>query len=244
MEKRSDFFQPIRDALSRVDNYEWRVLIAVALILGGIWLTASVAEEVVEGDAHAVDKMLLLSLREPDDVSDPIGALWVEGMVRDFTSLGGSGLLILIVSAVSGYLLLQGKYEQAGVLLAAVIGGAFLSFLLKGIFDRPRPDLILPGNYVSNASFPSGHSLLAAATYLTLGGLLAQFQTQRRLKAFIIFLCVFIMLLVGFSRVYLGVHWPSDVLAGWTIGAIWALICWLGASWMRRGSDDSAAEKS
>lgn len=225
---------PFLRFMSKIGQHEWRIFVVVILILGGIWLTAGVAEAVVEGETHAIDEMILLALREPNDVKNPLGPRWFEEMMRDFTSLGGTGILILIVSAVSGYLLSLRRYKRLAVLLTAVIGGMLLSVLLKGIFDRPRPALILEGSYAFNASFPSGHALLSAATYLTLGGLLAQIQNRFRLKAFFILLSVFVMGLVGVSRLYLGVHWPSDVLAGWTIGAIWALLCWTVAHWLQK----------
>lgn len=219
--------------MSRLGQHEWRILVAVVLILGGIWLTAGVAEAVMEGETHEIDRMILLALREPGDVSDPLGPRWFEEMVRDYTSLGGTAILVLLVTAVSGYLAMLRRYKRLVVLLTAVIGGVILSSLLKGIFDRPRPDLILESSYAFNASFPSGHALLSAATYLTLGGLLAQIQKRFRLKAFVLLFSILIMVVVGFSRLYLGVHWPSDVLAGWTIGAIWALLCWSVANWLQ-----------
>ncbi len=219
--------------LSRMGQHEWRMIAVVVLIVGGIWLTAEIAEAVVEGESHAVDEMILVALRNPYDVNDPLGPLWVEEMVRDFTSLGGTGILVLVVSAVGGYLAIVKRYKRLTVLLLAVLGGVLLSTLLKGIFDRPRPDLIVGGYHTFNASFPSGHALLSAATYLTLGALLAQIQTQFRLKAFVILLSMLVVVIVGFSRLYLGVHWPTDVLAGWTIGAIWALFCWTVANWLQ-----------
>lgn len=219
--------------MSKMGHHEWRILVAVMLIAGGIWFLAEIAGAVVAGETRAIDEMLLLALREPTDVSNPLGPRWFEEMVRDFTSLGGTGILVLIVMTVGGYLFMLKRYKRLIVLLTAVIGGMLLSPLLKGIFDRPRPDLILEGSYALNASFPSGHALLSAATYLTLGALLAQIQTRFRLKAFFILVSVLIMFIVGFSRLYLGVHWPSDVLAGWTIGSMWALLCWAAAHWLQ-----------
>ena len=224
----------LHNVMSRIGQHEWRILVAVALIIGGIWLTAEVAEAVIEGETHALDQAVLLMLREPNDVTNPLGPRWLEEMIRDYTSLGGTGILALIVTAVSGYLVMIRRYKRLVVLLTAVLGGVILSFLLKDIFDRPRPDLILDGSYTYNASFPSGHALLSATTYLTLGGLLAQIQSRFRLKAFVLLFSVLIMVIVGFSRLYLGVHWPSDVLAGWTIGAIWALFCWGAANWLQK----------
>lgn len=221
------------DFMSRLGHHEWYILVALLLIVGGIWLTAEVADAVVDGQTHEIDQMILLALRNPNDVTDPIGPPWFEEMMRDYSALGGTGILVLLVTAVSGYLIMLQRYKRLVVLLTAIIGGVILSTLLKGIFDRPRPDLIVQGAYTFNASFPSGHALLSAATYLTLGGLLAQIQTRFRLKAFVLLFSIFIMVIVGFSRLYLGVHWPSDVLAGWTIGAIWALMCWSVAHWLQ-----------
>lgn len=226
--------RPFYQFMSYLGQYEWRILVALLLIMGGIWLTINLTDEVLEGETHALDEQLLLSLREAGDPSNPLGPPWFEEMMRDFTSLGGTGVLFLLVTAVTSYLFLIKRYKNLAILLTAVLGGLLLSYLLKDIFDRPRPDLIVDTSAINSASFPSGHSLLAAATYLTLGSLMAQIQTRFRLKAFIILLAIFVMVLVGFSRVYLGVHWPSDVLAGWTIGAVWALLCWVGARWLRR----------
>jgi undecaprenyl-diphosphatase len=109
-----------------------------------------------------------------------------------------------------------------------------LSTVLKMGFERPRPDLVPHATRVYTASFPSGHAMLSAVTYLTLGALLARVQPNRRLKAYLIGLALCITLLVGASRVYLGVHWPSDVLAGWCGGAAWAALCWFIALQLQR----------
>jgi undecaprenyl-diphosphatase len=242
LDQPTDIFHSLHRFMTNLGRNEWRLLLALALIVGGVWLTAAVAEEVVEGDAHTIDRAILLSLREPDDLNDPLGPYWFEGMIRDFTSLGGTAILVLVVTAVGGYLIMLRQYKTLVIVLTAVIGGAILSFFLKDVFDRPRPDLVMQGAFYTNPSFPSGHALLAAATYLTLGSLLARIQTRLRLKAFIILLAVVVAALVGFSRVYLGVHWPSDVLAGWTIGIVWALLCWLGATWLHRNENNGKGE--
>jgi undecaprenyl-diphosphatase len=210
-------------------RHELIPLILLVLIAGGIWLFAELAEEVGEGETEAVDRAILLALREPNDLSDPLGPAWLEESGRDFTALGSIGVLAMLTLAVSGFLALDGKRRAALLVLAAVAGGLLGSHLLKGAFERPRPDLVPHRAVVYTHSFPSGHSMLSASTSLTLGVLLARVQKRRRLKAFILILTAFLTLLVGFSRIYLGVHWPSDVLAGWTAGGVWAFLCWLVA---------------
>jgi undecaprenyl-diphosphatase len=126
------------------------------------------------------------------------------------------------------------KRGAALLVLASVGGGALLSTLLKLSFERPRPDLVPHAVAVYTASFPSGHAMLSAVTYLTLGTLLARIQPRRRLRAYIVAVAVLLTLLVGTSRVYLGVHWPTDVLAGWCLGAAWAMLCWAVALWLQR----------
>jgi undecaprenyl-diphosphatase len=208
---------------------EASVLAALLLAAGAVWLFVEVADEVFEGETSALDTRLMLALRVADDPSDPLGPSWVEELARDVTALGSGGVLAFIAAAAAGFLVLQRKRPLALYLLAAVAGGTVLSSLLKWGFARPRPDLVAHGQEVYTSSFPSGHSMLSAVVYLTLGALLASGQTNRAMHAYLIGLAVVLTLMVGVSRVYLGVHWPSDVLAGWTAGAAWALLCWVAA---------------
>ncbi len=146
--------------------------------------------------------------------------------MRDFTALGGVGVLTLVTISAVGYLLLTGKRRAALALTACIAGGLILSSLMKSGFDRPRPDLVPHGSQVYTASFPSGHSMMAAVVYLSLGAMLARVRPRLHAKVYIVLVGVIMTLLVGGSRVYLGVHWPTDVLAGWAAGAAWALLCW------------------
>ena len=197
----------------------------------------------LEGGTKAFDRRMVVAMRNPEDLSDPVGPKWLEEMGRDLTALGGVGVLSLLSLASAGFLVLDGKRRSAVFLLGAVAGGLILSFALKSGFDRPRPDLVPHGAYVYTTSFPSGHAMMSAVTFLTLGSVLAQSQRRRRLKVYLILLALLITLAVGVSRVYLGVHWPTDVLAGWAVGAGWALFCWLIARWLQKrgaveGEDD------
>lgn len=217
----------------RIKRTDLFILLAIALVIGGVWLFIEVADEVTEGATATIDEQLLLALRNPADPTDPIGPPWVEEAMRDFTALGGGGVLLLLTTSVVGYLLIQRRFRSALLVTLAVVGGGILSYLLKETFGRPRPDLVPHGSHVYLASFPSGHSMQSAATYLTLGALLARLQKRRRLQLYILVLVLLITVLVGVSRVYLGVHWPTDVLAGWTAGAVWAALCGLVMSWLQ-----------
>jgi undecaprenyl-diphosphatase len=214
----------------RWNQFNWGqfvVLAAFCVCAGGLFAFASIMDEMMEGDTGTFDSALLLALRNPADSADPIGPPWLEIMFRDFTSLGSHAVLGLIGVIALGYLLMQRKLLSAAMLVVSFAGGMILSGVLKLGIARPRPDLVAHLVDVQTASFPSGHAMLSAVCYLTLGALLAGVAEQRRSKAYILGTAVALTAVVGFSRIYLGVHWPTDVLAGWCLGAAWAMACWL-----------------
>jgi undecaprenyl-diphosphatase len=211
---------------------EPRALAALAALASCLWAFVELAGAVRGGGTHGFDARLLLALRSPADPADPLGAVWVEELGRDVTALGSIGVLTALTLAVAGFLWLQGNRRSMWLMLFAVAGGQALSTLAKAGFDRPRPELVPHGAQVYTASFPSGHAMMAAVTYLTLGAMVARVQPTRALKAYVLGLAIAVTVAVGVSRVYLGVHWPTDVLAGWTAGAAWALGCWFFASWL------------
>jgi undecaprenyl-diphosphatase len=220
--------------LARFPRPEFATLVILLLIAAGVWGFAELADEVMEDQTTSFDKRILLAMRNPADPADPRGPEWIEEIGRDLTALGGMTALTFLTLAVSGYLLLDGKRRAAVFVLVAITGGMLLSLALKESFHRPRPDLVPYGSKILTTSFPSGHSMMSAVTYLTLGALLARLNRRPALKAYVMMLAVLLTIGVGVSRVYVGVHWPTDVLAGWTAGATWALICWLAASWLQR----------
>lgn len=234
----------VRDVLARIRaevEDEWRVVVAVLVVAAAAWAFVELADEVVEGSTDTLDRRLLLALRVPGDVEDPLGPSWFEEMMRDFTALGGVGVLTLFTLAAVGYLLLTGRRRLAASVTAMVVGGVLISSLIKAGIDRPRPDLVTHGSHVSSASFPSGHSMLSATVYLTLAALLVRVRAVAAVKGYVVTVAVLLTVLVGVSRVYLGVHWPTDVLAGWTIGAAWAVLVWgVGAHLHQHGDKHRA----
>jgi undecaprenyl-diphosphatase len=215
-------------------------LISLAALSLFAWGFIELAGEVLEGDTATVDRAILLGLRETGNPANPIGPSWFEEGARDITALGGHVVLTIVTLASIAYLMMSRKSHAALLVVAAIGGGMLLSSALKMGFERPRPDLVPHAARIYTASFPSGHAMLSAVTYLTLGALLARVQPSRRLKAFLLGLAVTLTVLVGASRVYLGVHWPSDVLAGWCVGAAWASLCWfIALQLQRRGQVES-----
>jgi undecaprenyl-diphosphatase len=232
--------KPVRRDLPWWDPRRWLsahellVLGVLSLLAAGLWTFIRLAQYVETGEVARLDKEIVLALRNPIDRADPLGPLWLEEMMRDFTALGGVAVLASLSAAAIVYLMLIRKRETA-MMACIAFGGAFLaSMLLKDFFDRARPDLVPHGSYVYTQSFPSGHSMLSAVTYLTLGAILARVQPRRLLKSYVIALAVGAAMLVGISRVYLGVHWPSDVIAGWAAGSVWALGVWFVTHLLQR----------
>jgi undecaprenyl-diphosphatase len=221
----------------RVTLIEPTVLIVHAVGTIALWGFVQVADEVFEGETETLDHWVLHQLRDPADPADAIGPPWVEEMARDATALGGVAWLTFTVCVVAVYLWLDGKPRLMFFALGATISGTLVSLLLKSLFDRPRPELVPHLARVYTSSFPSGHSMLAAVVYLTLGSLLAAAMPNRKLKLYVLSVAVLLTIFVGLSRTYLGVHYPTDVLAGWLAGLVWALLCWLFARWLQRSDN-------
>lgn len=201
--------------------------IALVLLVGAFLLVfRHLAEEVGEGDTHAFDRTVIYALRTPGNVARPIGPDWLNIAAVDVTSLGSTTVLSIIVLLVCGLFLSFRRWREATMLLLASGGGLLLVELLKDLFQRDRPPAALHAVRAINASFPSGHAALSATVFLTLGALIAHFAERRRVRVYALAAGVILSLLVGCSRVYLGVHWPTDVLAGWCVGSAWALLWW------------------
>ncbi len=215
-------------------HWRQRPLVPIALVLIVLSLIAfvEISEDIHEHEDHEFDRAVLLAMRDPTDPAKPLGSLKIQEMGRDLTALGGFTILSGLTFASIGIAFFLKKPRIAAIIAVAITGGMFLTSGLKKGFDRPRPDLVPHGVVVSNASFPSGHSMMSAIVYLTLGTLLARTQPSLKFRIYLISLSVIVTVLVGVSRVYLGVHWPTDVMAGWAFGAAWALLFWLIANYV------------
>lgn len=232
--------ESMKQVLSLLRRRDLDFLIILALLAAGAWLFIELADEVTEGSTRSIDESILLSLRDPGDRNNPIGPPWIEEIGRDLTALGGIAVMALLIATVIGFLLLQGKFRMALLMAASIGSGLLFSLLLKTLFDRPRPDLVPHQSYVYTTSFPSGHSMVSAVVYLTLAALLARSYRKTHTKLYLLTVACILTGLVGLSRIYLGVHWPTDVLAGWTAGAFWALLWWgIGYSLQLHGRVES-----
>ncbi len=202
-------------------------LAALFIIAFGALAFADLAEDMREPGEQVFDWRVLHALHPYADPARPLGPPWAGIVAADITSLGSTALLVLFALIAVGLLLMLQKRLSALLLVVGLAGGLALSEGLKAVFERERPPLVYQSVHTLNASFPSGHALLSAVFYLSLGVMLTRAFPKRRLKAYVLGVAILLTLLVGCSRIYLGAHWASDVFAGWSVGAAWAMVLWL-----------------
>jgi undecaprenyl-diphosphatase len=232
-----DAWRSMTSLWARVRNrlpQEDRILFAVLGVTLALWVFLGIASLMATGRTQAFDERVLSMLRRPDAPAVPIGPAWCKVAAIELTALGSVVVLLTFIVAVVGYLALERRLAMLALVVGATFSGMVLSSLLKALFGRPRPTVVPPLVEVHSASFPSGHSMLSAVVYLTLGALLARTTTRRRLRVYFIAVALGLTFVVGLSRVYLGVHYPTDVVGGWAAGALWALLCALGAQRLQR----------
>lgn len=213
---------------------EIRVIAALLAPTLTIWVITRVVDRVGVAGIHAIDRGVLRWFRRPEDMAVPIGPPWLLGAAREITALGSSTVLLFVIFSVAGYLWLERRHGMLGFLLASTFGGIALTTSLKDIFGRARPNIVPHLVEVNSASFPSGHSLLSAVVYMTLGVLLAEVTADRATRVYFVSLAAVLTTLIGLSRIYLGVHYPTDVLGGWLAGLLWSLLCGLAARELQR----------
>lgn len=219
-------------------------LIALGIIAAGGWLFAVLAGQVIDGDAYSFDVHLMVLLQQSRAAAALRTQGWPAEMLRDITALGSVFGLTLVTLAVIGFFVIARRWCMAALVGLGIGGGWLLNTVLKDAIDRPRPDITPHATQVFTASFPSSHAMMSAIVYLTLGALMSEALPKWSLKAYVLMVAILLVFLVGTSRVLLGVHWPSDILAGWAIGAAWALAWWLVADAVTGRQQQAVASRS
>lgn len=211
------------------------LLVAAAAIVATSWILVHLALAVRGGGVLGFDRTLMLTMRVPGHPAVPAGPAWLGATMRDITALGGGPVLTIVVTLVCAFLILKRQWRPAVLVVVAVVSGSLAIATAKWFFARARPDLIDHLVVVTSKSFPSGHAGNSAIVYLTVACLTYPVIRETRLRAFVMTAALLLVGAIGVSRVYLGVHWPSDVLAGWLFGALWALGWWgITARWLPR----------
>jgi len=225
----------IWNALRNSSGYQRAQIVRLLIVLLGTWAFLALAHEMRIEATQDWDESVMRAVRRVDEPGVPIGPGWLQDTARDVTALGGYSVLILLVTMTAGFLQLHGKRGETRFLVGAAVSGYLVGMALKAYFVRPRPTVVPQLELAYQTSFPSGHSMMSAIIYLTLGALLTQFAGNLpRIRAYFLLCALFLTGVVGISRVYLGVHYPTDVLAGWTAGLVWANLCALIAARLQR----------
>ena len=215
----------IKAALTWLSQKDLRLQLELLGLAGLTWIFFAIADAVKENETQSIDEVILLALRSDPAGKDPIGPKWLEYAMRDLSALGGGAVATLLTLLIVVYLLIDRKPRLAIMLSVCALGTWAVMAAFKNLYARGRPTIIEPMYGAGGFAFPSGHASISAALYVTLGVLLASHLKSRALRVYVVSAGAFLALLVGFTRVYIGVHYPSDVVAGWTVGLAWALLC-------------------
>lgn len=210
----------------------WPVLILAGL--GALGFGLHLTDEISDGESYRFDTWILIHLRHAANTAIPIGPKWLELSATDLSALGGFTLQWLLGGAAVVFLLYIRKRAEAAWLAASVLGASLFNTVLKHSLHRARPEVVPHLTMVDNASFPSGHAMISAAILLTIGAMLAETVKGTAARFYIMAFAGLLVFLIGLSRLYLGVHWPTDVLAGWCLGGVWALIVFAANRLLRR----------
>lgn len=212
----------------------WAPILICFLALSAAFGFLELTSEMWEGELLVFDRFILQSLRQSTDSSLLIGPKWLLPVIHDLSALGGVTVLTIVTALVSGYMMLQHRLRLVAFFLSSVVGGTAVMVFLKYVIARPRPDIVPMLSDVTDPSYPSGHSMLSAIVYLTLGALLARSTSNNILKLYFLLASAALTFMVGCSRVYLGVHYPTDVIAGWAAGFSWSALTYFAASILQR----------
>ncbi len=213
--------------------------IVLGVVIAGIVVFVALACAIGSPLIQSIDEAVIRALRTDDEALGPRWPAWFQEVARDYTALGGYAVLMTLTFLVWAFLRLEGRHQRARFAIVVVISGYLMSMLLKGLISRPRPDIVphlAHVDHIGKQSFPSGHSTMSTIVYLTLALMLSELSSRRRVKAFLIVAPITVAVAVGISRVMMGVHYPTDVIAGWACGLSWSLGAWLVLRrWRRAG---------
>lgn len=231
---------PDQTAPAGVAHPPW-AFIALAALAGAVLVIALLGATIARGSQFAFDSAIMLALRTPGDLATPAGPAWLKQVMVDVTALGGETVLTIVVALAVGFLLAGRHLLTAALVFGGTVSGTIAVAVGKRLVGRERPALVDHLVEVSSASFPSGHASNSAIIYLTIALTVMQIVPQRRARWFLLGATIALVLTIGASRVYLGVHWPSDVIAGWSAGMMWALAWWALGSWLRMRGNQPVA---
>jgi undecaprenyl-diphosphatase len=217
----------------RIKEVETLAAWNAAVLVAAVVVFGLIAHHVAEGQYQSLEAKLIAMLRTGEPLR-PIGPAWAADAARDITALGSVMVLTVVTGLVVGFLVLARRFGAALFLVAAAGGGQMVNVALKNFYSRERPDETFRWLEIHSLSFPSGHATASAVVYLTLAVLLARLTTIQREKIYVVAGALLLSFVVGLSRVYLGVHYPTDVIAGWALGIAWAEICWFAARMIGR----------
>lgn len=212
---------PSPDKTDVVDRTVW---LGAGVVVVGAWIFLRVADVVQDHGGHPLDEAILKWFRQPEDLGQLRGPWWMGEVMRDLTALGSPLILGLLTVVTMGYLVVSRRPHAAWLVTLSAVGGGWLNFALKEWYDRPRPEVVPSLTVVSGLSFPSGHAQIATIVFLTVASVMARLAITPARRVYILSTALLLSLFVGISRVALGVHYPTDVLAGWMVGVIWSLV--------------------
>ena len=219
---------------------EARLIIAFIVVAIVLLVVVRLGSEIQEDGTSGFDRWMLLSLRQPGNLGAPAGPAWLRAVFVDISALGGVTALTLLTTSVVGYLFVAKRWITAALVAAATISGSLIERFLKISFARARPAIVPHFVEVHSLSYPSGHATNSAVVFLTLGTLLARSQATRPTRIYVVAAPMLFTILIGCSRVYNGVHWPTDVIAGWAVGGSWALLWWAIALRLQRDRNEQS----
>ena len=195
--------------------------------LAGTFAFAELAGHVMSGTTQRFDETVLVWLAAH---RSPL----LDRAILEFTALGTGLVVVTVVAVAAMFLWLSHHRFSAGLLLLATAGGIVLNNVLKLGFDRPRPDIVARIAETSTSSFPSGHAMSAAIVYGTVAYLAARLQQSHFARALTALVAILVIAGIAVTRLYLGVHYPSDVLGGIVVGLAWAGFCMAMLEMMQR----------